>query len=46
MSIIIFARSVFYGLVGGVIEGIQILVAKNSQPVESSNETSKKKWII
>ena len=37
MSIIIFARSIFYGLVGGVIEGIQILVA-NKQPKNATHE--------
>ncbi len=29
MSIIIFARSVFYGLVGGIVEGVQILKTNN-----------------
>lgn len=38
MSIIIFARSVFYGLVGGVIEGVQILMA-NKNPQNTNQES-------
>jgi uncharacterized protein (TIRG00374 family) len=36
MSIIIFARSVFYGLVGGVVEGVQLVFDKKINPVEKN----------